>query len=127
MLAGGKALAGEQQLGGLQAERVEESSDEDEEDSENMPSPSNNFNFPPDTVARFQEGYKSSPGAAMEAMRKTYVRHPAEPPHRPAIPSACVRKFAGPGLDSLRMMLLHSQGLPVKGRDVSLCRSGGEV
>ena len=127
MLAGGKALAGEQQLGGLQDERVEESSDEEDEDSENMPSPSNNFNFPPDTVARFQEGYKSSPGAAMEAMRKTYVRHPAKPPRRPARPRHACKNFAGPGLNSLRMMLLHPQGLPVKRRDVSLCRSGGEV
>lgn len=127
MLVGGKALAGEQQLGELQDRRVEESSDEEDEDSENMPSPSNNFNFPPDTVARFQEGYRSSPGAAMEAMRKTYVRHPIRttPPtcHSPA----CMRKFAGPGLDSLGMMLLRSQGLPLKWRDVALCRSGGEV
>ena len=111
MLVGGKALAGEQQLGGLQDERVEESSDEEDEDSENMPSPSNNFSFPPDTVARFQEGYRSSPGAAMEAMRKTYVRHPilTTPPtcHSPA----CMQKLAGPGLVSLGMMLLHPQCL----------------
>ena len=38
-----------------------------------MPSAGNNYNFPPDIVARFQEGYKSNPGAGMEAMRKTHV------------------------------------------------------
>ena len=47
--------------------------EEEEEDSEGVPSPSNNFNFPPDIVARFEEGYRSNPAAGMEAMRKTYV------------------------------------------------------
>ncbi|CAL5227775.1 g10795 [Coccomyxa viridis] len=69
---GGKAMADTQQLGNLQDVQDEESSEGEEEDSESMPSPSNNFNFPPDIVARFEEGYRGNPTARMEAMRKTY-------------------------------------------------------
>ena len=72
---GGKALTDTQQWGDLQDVQDEEASEEEEEDAEGVPSPSNNFNFPPDIVARFEEGYRSNPAAGMEAMRKTYVGH----------------------------------------------------
>ena len=74
LLTGGKAEAETQQWGDLEDVEGEEGSEE--EDSENMPSSSNNFNFPPDIVARFKEGYQGNPAAGMEAMRKTYVRPP---------------------------------------------------
>lgn len=73
-------MADTQQLGNLQDVQDEESSEGEEEDSESMPSPSNNFNFPPDIVARFEEGYRGNPTARMEAMRKTYVSH-SRPAH----------------------------------------------
>lgn len=53
----------------------EESSEE--EDSASVPLLSNNFNFAPDIVARFEEGYKGNDIAARDAMRNTYVRCPA--------------------------------------------------
>ena len=57
-----------------------------------MPSPSNNFNFPSDIVARFEEGYRSNPAAGMEAMRKTYVRSLLI---RSLRPSACMVQNVG--------------------------------
>ena len=66
-------MADTQQFGDLQDVQDEEGSEGEEEDSESMPCASNNFNFPPDIVARFEEGYRSNPAAGMEAMRKTYV------------------------------------------------------
>lgn len=75
LLTGGKAEAEAQQWGDVEDVEGEEGSEE--EGSESMPSPSNNFNFPPDIVARFQEGYQGHPAAGMEAMRKTYVKPPS--------------------------------------------------
>ena len=71
MSAGGKAAADTGQLGELQDVEDEESSDE--EDSEDMPCEANDWQFAPDIVARFEEGYRNNDIAAKDAMRRTYV------------------------------------------------------
>ena len=101
--AGGKALTDTQQWGDLQDVQDEGSSEGEEEDSEGVPSPSNNFNFPPDIVVRFEEGYQGNPTAGMEAMRKTYVSQilASSPP-----PAACSAMHLASGMHTLNVLCL---------------------
>ena len=71
MAAGGKIATDTAQLGELQDVEDEETSDE--EDSEDMPCEANDWQFAPDIVARFEEGYRNNDIAAKDAMRRTYV------------------------------------------------------
>lgn len=101
---GGKALTDTQQWGDLQDVQDEESSgEEEEEDFEGVPSPSNNFNFLPDIVARFEEGYQGNPAAGMEAMQKTYVSQSLASSPRPA---ACSVTHLASGIHTLYVLVL---------------------